>query len=147
MVAPQRHGKRWTGFSLIEMLVALVVLSLSLGALYQAATGATRNVRVAAEYTNAIMLAESVMAEHIHVTEENYTASGQFEAYKWSVFSWPALYEDGRDAKERAVLPTPLQYLQVVVSWPGQSRVPREIDLLTVVPLQSPTSSRPQDDA
>ena len=114
---------------------------------YQAATGATRNVRVAAEYTNAIMLAESVMAEHIHVTEENYTASGQFEAYKWSVFSWPALYDDGRDATERAVLPVPLQYLQVVVSWPGQSRVPREIDLLTVVPLQSPTSSSPQDDA
>ena len=33
------------GFSLIEMLVARVVLSLSLSVLYQAAMGATRNVR------------------------------------------------------------------------------------------------------
>ena len=42
------------------MLVALVVLSLSLSALYQAAMGATRNVRVAAEYVDAVMLAEQV---------------------------------------------------------------------------------------
>jgi len=67
-----------SGFSLIEMLVALVVLSLSLGVLYQAATGATRNVRVAAEYTDAVMLAESMLAEHSYVTEENLSASGQF---------------------------------------------------------------------
>ena len=71
-----------SGFSLIEMLVALVVLSLSLGVLYQAATGATRNVRVAAEYTDAVMLAESMLAEHSHVTEENLSAAGQFEIFQ-----------------------------------------------------------------
>ncbi|MBL6699470.1 MAG: type II secretion system protein, partial [Luminiphilus sp.] len=65
------------GFSLIEMLVALVVLSLSLGVLYQAAAGATRNVRVAAEYTEAVMLAESKLAEHSYITEESYSASGE----------------------------------------------------------------------
>ena len=32
-----------SGFSLLETLVALVILSLALGALYQAAAGATRN--------------------------------------------------------------------------------------------------------
>ena len=89
------------GFSLIEMLVALVVLSLSLGVLYQAATGATRNVRVAAEYTDAVMVAESVLADQSYVTQENYSASGQFKVFQWSVSSWPVPYDDGLDPEER----------------------------------------------
>ena len=51
------HGQR--GFSLVEMLAALVILGLALGALYQAASGATRNARVSAEYAIATTLAES----------------------------------------------------------------------------------------
>lgn len=123
------------GFSLIEMLVALVVLSLSLGALYQAAMGATRNVRVAAEYTDAVMLAESMLAEHSYVTEPNYSASGKFGRYDWQVSSWPADYQDGLDPEQRAVAPQALQYLEVVVSWPGRA-APRRLDLITVVPLR-----------
>jgi len=128
------------GFSLIEMLVALVVLSLSLGVLYQAATGATRNVRIAAEYTDAVMLAESMLVEHSHVTEENLSVSGQFKIFQWTVSSWPALYDDGRNPEKHAVAATPLQYLQVVVSWPGRGGAAREIDLMTVVPLREPAS-------
>ena len=59
------------------MLVALVVLSLSLGVLYQAAMGATRNVRVATEYTGAVMLAESVLTEYSYVTDENLAMTGR----------------------------------------------------------------------
>ena len=51
------HEQR--GFSLVEMLAALVILGLALGALYQAASGATRNARVSAEYAIATTLAES----------------------------------------------------------------------------------------
>ena len=141
-----RSGEAWSacadpgsrterGFSLIEMLVALVVLSLSLGALYQAATGATRNVRVAAEYVDAVMLAESMLADHSYVSEENYSVSGSFGDYVWQVTSWPAIYEDGLQPEQRTVAPAALQYLEVVVSWPGRN-APRTLDLLTVVPLQ-----------
>lgn len=137
---PSHFSCRTPGFSLIEMLVALVVLSLSLGTLYQAATGAIRNVRVAAEYTDAVMLAESMLADHSYVTQENLSASGQFDLFQWSISSWPAPYDDGRDPEQRAVAASPLQYLQVVVSWPGRGGTPREIDLLTVVPLREPAS-------
>lgn len=137
---PGHFSWRTPGFSLIEMLVALVVLSLSLGTLYQAATGAIRNVRVAAEYTDAVMLAESMLADHSYVTQENLSASGQFDLFQWSVSSWPAPYDDGRDPEQRAVAASPLQYLQVVVSWPGRGGTPREIDLLTIVPLREPAS-------
>ena len=47
------HGQR--GFSLVEMLAALVILGLALGALYQAASGATRNARVSAEYAICLL--------------------------------------------------------------------------------------------
>ncbi len=124
------------GFSLIEMLVALVVLSLSLGVLYQAAMGATRNVRVAAGYGQAVMLAESMLAEHSYITEENFSTSGQFEQYEWSVSAWPAPYLPASDSDAAALVPLPLQYLQVIVTWPG-GNAPRSLDLLTVVPLRS----------
>ena len=124
------------GFSLIEMLVALVVLSLSLGVLYQAAMGATRNVRVAAGYGQAVMLAESMLAEHSYITEENFSTSGQFEQYEWSVSAWPAPYLPASELDAAALVPLPLQYLQVIVTWPS-GNAPRSVDLLTVVPLRS----------
>ena len=138
-VAPQGRAEgTWQprGFSLIEMLVALVVLSLSLGVMYQAAMGATRNVRVAAGYGQAVMLAESMLAEHSYITEENFSTSGQFEQYEWSVSAWPAPYLPASDSDAAALTPLPLQYLQVIVTWPG-GNAPRSVDLLTVVPLRS----------
>ena len=134
-VGPVPIGRAEPGFSLIEMLVALVVLSLSLGVLYQAAMGATRNVRVASEYTDAVMLAESMLVDHSHVTQERYGASGQFGQFDWQVSSWPAEYEDDLEAVQRAVSPQALQYLEVVVSWPGHN-ASRSLNLVTVVPLQ-----------
>ena len=44
---------------------------------------------------------------------------------------------DGLDPEQRAVAPRALQYLEVVVSWPGPS-APRNLNLLTVVPLREP---------
>ena len=137
--APQKGAevtRQPRGFSLIEMLVALVVLSLSLSVLYQAAMGATRNVRVAAGYGQAVMLAESMLAEHSYITEENFSTSGQFEQYEWSVSAWPAPYLPAADSDAAALVPLPLQYLQVIVTWPG-GNAPRSVDLLTVVPLRS----------
>ena len=126
------------GFSLLETLVALVILSLALGALYQAAAGATRNVRVAEQYTRAVALAESMLSEHSYIVEPNSSLAGEFEEFTWQVLSWPVPDPAGTAAAENAALPVqglPLQYLQVWVRWPGPS-AQRELDLLTVVPLR-----------
>ena len=125
------------GFSLIEMVVALVVLSFSLTVLYQAAMGATRNVRVAAEYSDAVILAESMLADNSYITQESFSRAGRFREFDWVVKSWPAGFEDGRSPEERGVAPQALQYLKVEVSWPGKN-APRTLDLLTVVPLRVP---------
>lgn len=123
------------GFSLLEMLVALVILSLSLSALYHAATGATRNARVASEYTDAIMLAESVLTDHSHIGVENYAATGRFEQFDWAVNSWPVMPEGDIEVAEPAPASSTLQYLQVTVTWPGGNQS-RTLDLLTILPLR-----------
>ena len=62
-----RRVTRAGGFSLLEMLVAISILALALGALYQAAAGATRNVRIDEKYAYSVELARSLLAEHARV--------------------------------------------------------------------------------
>ena len=132
------RGKMWAesvrGFSLLEMLVALVILSLSLGALYQGATRAIQNTSVADQYTRAVMLAESMIASSNYVTAEQASISGEFEIYTWEARSWPADISDNTKA-DAPVIGQPLQYLSVTVTWPG-GKSDRQLELLTVVPLQ-----------
>lgn len=124
------------GFSLLEMLVALVILSLSLGALYQSATAAIRNVMVADEYTRAVMLAESMLASTQHVSEEGMTLSGNFDIFSWQATSW-AVESPDNSAQALPVQAQPLQFLEVTVTWPAAS-FQRRVALLTIVPLREP---------
>ena len=122
------------GFSLLEMLVALVILSLSLGSLYQSTTAAIRNVSVADQYTRATMLAESMLASASDLSTEEASVSGTFDIYRWETTAWPA--ENplalGNEAGLRGAA---LQYVRVTVSWPG-GQSDRKVSLLTVVPVR-----------
>ena len=129
-----KREKSITGFSLLEMLVALVILSLSLGTLYQGATRAIQNVSVAEQYTRAVMLAESMIASSNHVTVERVSMTGEFDIYTWEASSWPVDIP-GDPETDTPVEGQPLQYLRVTVTWPG-SKSDRQLELLTVVPLQ-----------
>ena len=125
---------RKRGFSLLEMLVALVILSFSLGALYQGATAAIRNVAIADEYTRAVILAESMLASTHHVAQEQLSLTGTFDIFSWEANSWPV--QSALDASQQLpVRVPPLQHLKVIVRWPGGS-TDRQIVLSTVVPLQ-----------
>ena len=125
------------GFSLLEMLVALVILSFSLGALYQSATAAIRNLAIAEEYTRAIMLAESMLTSVGYVSEAQLAISGTFDVFNWEARSWPAEPSD-TIPEDSPIQGQPLQYLEVTVRWAGGA-TDREISLLTVVPLQGLT--------
>lgn len=123
------------GFSLIEMLVAMVILSLSLGVLYQAAMGATRNVRVAAEYNEALMIAESVLSELSAVTEVDVAQEGVFGEYRWQAQTTAVSSEDA----EAAQMALPLAEVTVVVYW-GESRRERQFALSSIFPVLPPTA-------
>ena len=123
------------GFSLIEMLVAMVILSLSLGVLYQAAMGATRNVRVAAEYSEALMLAESVMSEIALAASPDSEAAGSFGVYDWRARVLPLIFEEDPAQLTGA----PLAEVVVTVSW-GEGERRREVTLNTFSVLLAPAS-------
>ena len=115
------------GFSLLEMLVAISVLSLALGMLYQAASGATRNVRSDEKYAYGVELARSLLAEHDVVPTAGVSRSGKTEGgFSWRVAS-SALQEG-----DPAIVRLGLQSLEVRVSWQDGLRE-RAVVLNTVV--------------
>ena len=123
------------GFSLIEVMVAMIIMSLSLTLLYNAVATSTNNTRVADEYLRAVILAESVLAANRLVTEPNLSLSDSYEKYDWELRIWPVNEEkDSARGEANEVLPE-LYFLTVVVFWPsGEKR--RSFDLLSIVPLQ-----------
>ena len=75
------------GFSLLEVLVAFSILTLSLGVLFSLFSTGLRNTNIAREYSHAIALAESKLAE-IGVVEplEMGVQEGDFDdQYRWHI--------------------------------------------------------------
>jgi general secretion pathway protein I len=116
------------GFSLLEMVVAMAILSLSLSALYQATAGATRNVRTDERYAYAIELARSVLASNESVPRQGVDSHGEtVGGFGWSVISSP-LQIGGEKLPEGS-----LHSLAVSVSWQDGSKQ-RAVVLNSVVP-------------
>jgi general secretion pathway protein I len=111
-------ASRQRGFSLLEMLVAIAILGLSLGALYQAATGATRNLRTLQRHAYAVELARSLVDDYAVVPAEGLADGGSTASgFRWQVVASPVSLESS------AALPAgSLQRLQVQVVWPDGTR-------------------------
>ncbi len=124
-----RPARGQRGFSLVEMLAALVILGLALGALYQAASGATRNARVSAEYAIATTLAESELdAFVISRPDAGVTQRGRYGDYEWE--RWVELIPEREQSG--------IGWMRIVVSWPGESQ-PRTVSLSTIGRLSEGT--------
>ncbi len=75
------------GFSLLEVLVAFVILALSLGVLMQIFSTSVRGVMVSEQYSQAVMLAQSKLTEAVKEQAlESGSSSGEFnDKYHWQV--------------------------------------------------------------
>ena len=132
-------GGQWcAGFSLLEMVVAIAILALALAAIYQAASGATRNVRTDEKYAYSVELARSLLADNARVPlsgrqDQGETAGG----FSWRVDTRPLNFE------RTALASASLQTIEVGVSWlDGGKR--RKVVLNSVVEglVQGPTEGR-----
>lgn len=120
--------RRSAGFSLIEMVVAMAILGLALGALYQAASGATRNVRSDQRYAYAVELARSLLADNSVTPVDGVNVTGETNSgFRWRVLAEPISRERGSAIADGA-----LQDLEVVVSWRDGTRE-RSVTLYSVV--------------
>lgn len=118
---------RSAGFSLLEMVVAMSILALALGALYQAASGATRNVRVDEKYAYGVELARSLLAVNAQLPDEGVSDRGETAGgFVWRVDTQLI------DLQRTALSSAKLHNIEVGVSWvDGGKR--REVVLNSVV--------------
>jgi general secretion pathway protein I len=119
--------RRSGGFSLLEMVVAMAILSLALGALYQGASGASRNVRSDEKYAYGVELAQSLLAMNAQVPEQGVRQSGETEGgFRWRVETRPV------ELERTALAGASLHDIEVAVSWEDRGRN-REVVLDSVV--------------
>ncbi len=106
---------RQSGFSLLEVLVAFAILSMSLGVLYQAFSNGLRNVAASGDYSRAMIIAEARLAEVMaKVPLDEGSDQGEVEdRYHWKTMVQRYEYEQDEKIISRL---TPYQ-VQVVVNW------------------------------
>ena len=116
------HGFRGSkGFTLLEVLLAFVVFALSFTAVLEILTGSMRNTVRAREYTEAALIAQSVMDQlglDIPV-EQGANYSGESGDYQWEINI--GMYEDVEENTQSVELGelTGIELLQIdlVISW------------------------------
>ncbi|GBC60190.1 hypothetical protein DENIS_1141 [Desulfonema ishimotonii] len=125
------------GFTLIEVLTAMMILAISLVTILQLFSGGLKSARLSDEYTRAIFHAKEKMAEILLADRLSETErTGEFEdGYRWSfrlVSLEPAdeeFSEDGRPAATQS--PVHLFHITVTVFWDTGNRE-RHFEISTV---------------
>lgn len=125
-----RFDRRQSGYSLIEVLVAFMILALALTVLLRIFSGGLRNVSVSSDYATATLIAESrLAAAGIDVPLAPGETSGtEGERFQWTVSvqdyePWPGY--------RSAVKGLDAYRVTVTVVWPHRDRT-RSVGLSTV---------------
>jgi len=128
---------RCRGFSLLEVLVAFVILALVATALFRLFSGGLTNASAASDWSRALMLAETrleLAASPQPLREgadRGYADDGRIQ---WEARVAPYIVPDANPELERAAdaLPTRLYRVTVDVKFPGQNGGERTLSLTTV---------------
>ncbi len=124
-------AKRHCGaYTLIEVLVAMMILALSLTVIFRIFGGGLNKIAIASDYSRAVMVAESVLAAagNTESLQPGESSGSLFEKYQW-VRTISSYQEDGEPSYDD--LPLSVFRVSVVVEWPGTSGN-RSLDLSTL---------------
>jgi general secretion pathway protein I len=125
------------GFSLLEVLVAFVVLALVATALFRLFSGALANGGAADEYSRAVLVAQSrltQLAVEAPLREDAQQGTTPDGRYAWETRVERYAPTDSSPEVERMgeFLQTRLYHLVVTVTWPSDSGRSRSYTLSTV---------------
>jgi len=127
---------RSRGFSLLEVLVAFVILSLVATALFRLFSGSLANVGAAEDYSRAVILAESVLAETggaqpLREGSRSGSADDGRTSWRASVSPWDPPDVSPDLANASSMMSLRLYRVAVEVDFPAPSGGQRRIALAT----------------
>ena len=111
------------GFSLLEVIIAFAIAAIALGVLSQIFGQGTRNMVLSRDYDNAILLAESLLAEHsVNIETDDSLLSAANEKFEWEVSVQPYISREGiphffLTSEDDAATQSRLVQIDVVVDW------------------------------
>jgi len=134
-----RPDRRQSGYSLVEVLVAFVILAMALTVLFRIFSGGLRNVDAAANYSRALLVAEERL---VAAGTGEALAAGEIEGTTGERYRWtrritpyePEGYEPARDSGVDA------WRIEVEVTWDAGTR-DRRVGLSTIR-LERPADTR-----
>ena len=111
-------SSRQAGFTLIEILAAFLIFSLSFAVIMQIMSSSLRNTRVAGDLTQAALYAQSKMDMlGIDAPVEEGSDSGEFDQrYRWDMQIEPYLVADGRGIDPETI-PVDMFRITLTVYW------------------------------
>lgn len=118
------------GYTLIEVLVAFMIMAMALTVLLRIFSGGVRNVAVSADYARAVLIAESQLAA-AGIDETLYTGDTrgvEDERFTWTRSVAPYLPSAGYSSPVKDLKGW---HVTVTVEWPHGDSL-RSIDLSTV---------------
>lgn len=137
MAPPPAPNARDAGFTILEVLVAFVLLGVTLAAILQVFTSGLRDAQLADEYARAVMMARSNLAGFTAAETVNEgSRSGQEAPFAWTVSA--AAYDERQEdptaqAQPQAELRVRLLRVESKVAWRAADGRDREVDLVTLV--------------
>ncbi len=124
--------QRPSGFTLLEVLVAFVILAMSLGAILQIFGNGARGIAASREYADAVLLARTLIDDLAAEAQiEPGTRTGVKEPFQWEVTISP--YDVAvMDADQTAIAEIVPVTIRAIVQW-GADRSTVELVTLRLV--------------
>ena len=125
-----RTKRRASGYTLIEVLVAFMILALALTVLLRIFSSGLRNVSLSSDYAHAVLVAESQLAT-AGIT--SMLQPGETHGNDGGKFSWTRVVTTYTpfDDYYQSGAQVPAYYITVTVEWPHAGRT-RQVNLSSI---------------
>lgn len=134
--SPVRRARE-AGFTILEVLVAFVLMAVTLAVILQVFSGGLRDAQLADEYARAVMIAQARLAGYTASDRlEEGTTGGREDAYTWTLSA--TAYDDRQETAEGRAqgeysLRVRLLRLESKVAWQAADGRSRDVRLATLV--------------